>query len=87
MNVRSRGIIRTILLGGIIAGTIDIGAACLINGRSIPFILQTIAGGVLARQSYAGGVRAEPIPWNGRPWSVKLRVPPLAAVYFKPQRD
>jgi hypothetical protein len=58
MNVRSRGIIRTILLGGIIAGTIDIGAACLINGRSIPFILQTIAGGVLARQSYAGGVRA-----------------------------
>jgi 1,4-alpha-glucan branching enzyme len=35
----------------------------------------------------AGGVRAEPIPWNGRPWSLKLRVPPLAAVYFKPQRD
>jgi 1,4-alpha-glucan branching enzyme len=35
----------------------------------------------------AGGVRAEPIPWNGRPWSIKLRVPPLAAVYFKPQRD
>ncbi|MFY9805532.1 MAG: alpha amylase C-terminal domain-containing protein, partial [Candidatus Acidiferrales bacterium] len=35
----------------------------------------------------AGGVRAEPIPWNGRPWSLKLRVPPLAVVYFKPQRD
>ena len=35
----------------------------------------------------AGGVRAEPIPWNDRPWSVKLKVPPLAAVYFKPQRD
>jgi 1,4-alpha-glucan branching enzyme len=35
----------------------------------------------------AGGVRAEPIPWNGRPWSVKLRVPPLAAVYLKGQRD
>jgi 1,4-alpha-glucan branching enzyme len=35
----------------------------------------------------AGGVNAEPIPWNGRPWSLKLRVPPLAAVYFKPQRD
>jgi 1,4-alpha-glucan branching enzyme len=35
----------------------------------------------------AGGVRAEPIPWNGRPWSLKLKVPPLAAVYFKPQRD
>ena len=35
----------------------------------------------------AGGVRAEPIPWNGRPWSLKLKVPPLAVVYFKPQRD
>src|SRR5277367_4113942 len=35
----------------------------------------------------AGGVRAEPIPWNGRPWSIKLKVPPLAAVYFKPQRE
>lgn len=35
----------------------------------------------------SGGARAEPIPWNGRPWSIKLRVPPLGAVYFKPQRD
>ena len=35
----------------------------------------------------AGGVRAEPIPWNDRPWSIKLKVPPLAALYFKPQRD
>jgi 1,4-alpha-glucan branching enzyme len=35
----------------------------------------------------AGGVRAEPIPWNDRPWSIKLKVPPLAALYFMPQRD
>ena len=35
----------------------------------------------------SGGVRAEPIPWNDRPYSIKLRVPPLAAMYFKPQRD
>ena len=35
----------------------------------------------------SGGVRAEPIPWNDRPWSIKLKVPPLAAIYFKPQRD
>jgi 1,4-alpha-glucan branching enzyme len=35
----------------------------------------------------SGGVRAEPIPWHGRPWSIKMKVPPLAAVYFKPQRD
>jgi 1,4-alpha-glucan branching enzyme len=34
-----------------------------------------------------GGVLAEPVPWNGRPNSLKLRLPPLAAVYFKLQRD
>jgi 1,4-alpha-glucan branching enzyme len=35
----------------------------------------------------AGGVRAEPIPWNDRPYSIKLRLPALAALYLKPQRD
>ena len=35
----------------------------------------------------SGGVRAEPVPWNGRPYSLKLRVPPLAGVYFKPERE
>jgi 1,4-alpha-glucan branching enzyme len=34
-----------------------------------------------------GGVRAEPVPWNGRPYSLKLRLPPLAALYLKLQRD
>jgi len=33
----------------------------------------------------AGGVRAEPIPWSERPYSIKLRLPPLAVMYFKPQ--
>jgi 1,4-alpha-glucan branching enzyme len=31
----------------------------------------------------SGGVNAEPIPWNGKPWSIRLRLPPLAASYFK----
>ncbi len=35
----------------------------------------------------SGGVKAEPIPWMGRQWSIKLLVPPLAAVFFKIQRD
>jgi len=35
----------------------------------------------------AGGVQAEPIPWHDRPYSIKLRLPPLAALYFKPNRD
>jgi hypothetical protein len=54
-QVESRAIIRAILLGGVIAGTIDIGAASLINDRSIPFILHTIAGGLLAERSFALG--------------------------------
>jgi len=33
----------------------------------------------------SGGVNAEPIPWNDRPYSIKLRLPPLAVMYFKPQ--
>jgi 1,4-alpha-glucan branching enzyme len=30
-----------------------------------------------------GGVNAEPIPWNDRPYSIKLKLPPLAVMYFK----
>jgi len=32
-----------------------------------------------------GGVNAEPIPWNDRPYSIKLKLPPLAVMYFKPE--
>jgi 1,4-alpha-glucan branching enzyme len=35
----------------------------------------------------AGRVQAEPIPWNDRPYSVKLRLAPLAVMYFKPLSD
>jgi 1,4-alpha-glucan branching enzyme len=31
----------------------------------------------------AGGVMAEAISWNGRPYSLRLRLPPLAALYFR----
>ena len=31
----------------------------------------------------AGGVRAEPRPWTGRPWSVTLTLPPLGVVMLK----
>jgi hypothetical protein len=53
---RSRVTLSAILLGGIVAGTIDIGAACLINGHDVVFILQTIAGGLLGRRAHSGGV-------------------------------
>ncbi|MCC5871478.1 MAG: alpha amylase C-terminal domain-containing protein, partial [Gammaproteobacteria bacterium] len=31
-----------------------------------------------------GTVEAEAVPWMGRPWSLKLTLPPLAAVMFEP---
>ena len=31
----------------------------------------------------SGGVMAEPIPQHGRPFSLELTLPPLAAVFFK----
>jgi hypothetical protein len=43
------------LVAGVVAATVDIGAACFINRRSIPFILHAIAGGLLAERSFAGG--------------------------------
>ena len=56
MGNRSRGALSAILLGGIVAGTLDIGAACLITGRDPIFILQTIAGGLLAKRAHSGGI-------------------------------
>ncbi len=46
-----------ILLAGIVAGTIDIGAASLINGRDPVFISQLIAGGLLGKDALQGGMR------------------------------
>jgi 1,4-alpha-glucan branching enzyme len=34
-----------------------------------------------------GGVNADPVPWNDREFSLKLTLPPLAVMVFKPQRD
>jgi hypothetical protein len=43
------------LVGGLVAGTIDVGAASLITGKDPVFILHIIAGGLLAKASFAGG--------------------------------
>jgi len=54
--VRAHSAWRAILLGGLIAGTIDIGAASLIVGRDPIFILHVIAGGLLGKTAaFAGG--------------------------------
>jgi hypothetical protein len=47
-----------ILLGGLIAGTIDIGSAALINGKDVLFILHAIAGGWLGLASFDQGLRS-----------------------------
>jgi uncharacterized membrane protein YagU involved in acid resistance len=49
---------RGVLYGGLIAGTLDIGAACLINGRGPKIILQAIASGVLGKASFRMGLPA-----------------------------
>jgi hypothetical protein len=56
MHQRNTEILSAIFLGGLIAGTIDIGAASLISGRSPAFIMQAIAGGLLGKASFGGGI-------------------------------
>jgi uncharacterized membrane protein YagU involved in acid resistance len=50
-----RNLIFAILLGGFIAGTVDIGAAALINLISPFVIAQAIASGLLGKASYFDG--------------------------------
>ncbi len=33
-----------------------------------------------------GSVEAEYVPWSGRPASVELTLPPLAALYLRPHK-
>ena len=54
MNTSTRTLLAAILWGGIVAGTIDIGAACLITMRGVPYILHVIAGGLLGKEALAG---------------------------------
>ena len=44
-----------ILLGGLIASSVDVCAAMLITGKDAAYILHTIAGGLLAKSAFDGG--------------------------------
>ncbi len=57
MNSASRSTVERMLWGGLIAGTIDIGAASIINWLSPVVILQAVASGLLGRGSFHDG------PW------------------------
>lgn len=50
-----RSILTAIVLGGIVAATLDIGAAMLISGASLTKILQFIASGLLGKAAFSGG--------------------------------
>lgn len=54
-NSRSTTLV-AILYGGFVAGTIDIGAASLINGISPLVILRAIASGLLGKTAFQGGL-------------------------------
>jgi hypothetical protein len=56
--MQTRSAVNAILLGGFIAGTVDIGVAAAINGRSPISILRIIAGGILGRAALDGGAPA-----------------------------
>ena len=49
-----RSILTAIALGGIVAATLDIGAAMLISGASLPQILQFIASGLIGKAAFSG---------------------------------
>jgi len=51
-----RSDLTAILLGGFVAGTVDVGAASLINLLSPIRILQFIAGGLLGKAALSGGI-------------------------------
>ena len=66
-------VLRAILAGGLIAGTIDIGAAALINMIDPRIILRFIAGGVLGKAALQGGAGAA---WLGLflQWGMSLLI-------------
>jgi hypothetical protein len=53
---QARRYLRPVLLGGLIAGGIDVGMACLINRLSPLVILQSIASGVLGKSAFRSGL-------------------------------
>jgi uncharacterized membrane protein YagU involved in acid resistance len=48
-------VLNTILVAGLVSGTVDIGSAALINGLSPAVILHAIASGLIGRASFHGG--------------------------------
>ena len=69
---------QAILVGGLIAGTVDIGAASLISGLSPVTIAQFIAGGLLGKAALTGGMQTAALG-VGLQWAMSIVI---AAIYM-----
>jgi hypothetical protein len=83
VSTLSRAELRLILITGIIAGTIDIGAACVINAVGPVLILKAIASGILGRASFRGGASVAALGLALQ-W---LMASLIAAIYFVAARN
>lgn len=50
-----KNVLTAILLGGVVAGTLDVAAASLISGKDPGFILQFIGSGLIGKAAFDGG--------------------------------
>ncbi|MGH8225768.1 MAG: hypothetical protein ACRER1_06425 [Gammaproteobacteria bacterium] len=69
--------LKAILCGGFVAGTLDIGAASLINWLHPVVILHAVASGVLGKASFYGGIPTA-LLGLGLQWGMSLVI---AAIY------
>ena len=78
MTTTASPALRAILIGGLVAGTLDIGAAALINRVSPALITHYIASGVLGTASFSAGAVAA---WLGLllQWAMSVLI---AAIYW-----
>ena len=52
-----KGLLPAILIGGLIAGALDLWAAMLISGKPMSVILHFIASGLIGKAAFAGGMQ------------------------------
>lgn len=72
-----KNLVSGVLLGGFAAGTIDIGAACLIYHIGPSVVLQSIAGGLVGAAAHHGGLSVS-LLGLGLQWAMSLLI---AAIY------
>lgn len=82
VNPSRHAALKAIVFAGFVAGTIDIGAAALINWLNPVIILQAIASGVLGKASYFEGTRSALLGLVLQ-WGMSLLI---AAIYVSSSR-